>query len=267
MCVCYIHLCRYLKQRKASDPIFVSFTEQRRGAERHTLESLLRLPISRIWEYDKLIWQLMAVTSECHPDFPNLKEVSVKLHAVCLLQHSSGVHCSFVWPVSCSFIQMVQCREDAIKFAENEVYSLAELMDYWDVLATVCCQEVWMVFVFLCIFAEQAHSSTVTLSTRLPSSQRANGFTACRELGRWCRWSCMTVACVLSCRYLLSRRTSLFLVVRHWLPKLQGLETIKGLTNLMVVVAWPRLAMPRESLQGCISMKGLWHLFRYASMF
>lgn len=130
MCVCYIHLCRYLKQRKASDPIFVSFTEQRRGAERHTLESLLRLPISRIWEYDKLIWQLMAVTSECHPDFPNLKEVSVKLHAVCLLQHSSGVHCSFVWPVSCSFIQMVQCREDAIKFAENEVYSLAELMDF-----------------------------------------------------------------------------------------------------------------------------------------
>lgn len=265
----YVHLYRYLKQRKASDPVFVSFTEQRRGAERHTLESLLRLPISRIWEYDKLIEQLMAVTSEVHPDFPNLKEASVKLHAVCLLQHSSCVRCSFVWPVSCSFLQMVQCREDAIKFAENEVYSLAELMDYWAVLPLSVAKKCeWScAFIFLCIFAEQTHSSTVTLSTWLPSSQRANGFTACRALGRWCRWSCMTVACALSCRYLPSRRTSLFLVVRHWLPKLQGLETIKGLMNLMVVVAWPSLAMPRESLQGCISMKGLWHLFRYASMF
>lgn len=87
---CYVyHGCfhRYLKQRKETDPIFVSFTQQRRGAELHTLESLLQLPISRIWEYDKLIVQLMAVTPEFHPDYPNLKEASLKLHAVSLWQY------------------------------------------------------------------------------------------------------------------------------------------------------------------------------------
>ena len=84
---CLLYLHRYLKQRKETDPIFVSFTQQRRGAERHTLESLLQLPISRIWEYDKLVQQLMAVTPVVHPDYPNLKEASLKLRAVSLLQN------------------------------------------------------------------------------------------------------------------------------------------------------------------------------------
>ena len=200
VCVCiavWPYLLRYLKQRKATDPIFVSFTEQIRGAERHTLESLLRLPISRIWEYDKLIEQLIAVTTDDHPDYPNLKEASVKLHAVCFVHHLFCVcvcvcgmcarcvcvhgvcvcawcvcgmcaqcvcvcvvcvcmHSMYVVWVSCSSdlsgpsIQMVQCREDAIKISENEV-----LRGSWDrcvwLIALVRLQEVCVKDLVLCL--------------------------------------------------------------------------------------------------------------------
>ena len=90
LCVCatYVYyIRRYLKQRKAADPVFVNFIEQIRGAERHTLESLLRLPISRIWDYDKLVDHLMSVTPDGHPDYSHLKKASMKLHTVCLLHH------------------------------------------------------------------------------------------------------------------------------------------------------------------------------------
>ena len=84
MCATYVYyIRRYLKQRKAADPVFVNFIEQIRGAERHTLESLLRLPISRIWDYDKLVDHLMSVTPDDHPDYSHLKEASMKLHTVC----------------------------------------------------------------------------------------------------------------------------------------------------------------------------------------
>lgn len=65
------------------------------------------------------------------------------------------------------------------------------------------------------------------------------------------------------CRSLLQRNTSLFPIVHHWSPKQDGPKTVQGLMNLMVVVL---LTTPNGSVQGCTSMKGLWHLFRYASL-
>ena len=74
--------CRFLRQKKDGDPNFVNFIEQRRGAELHTLESLLQLPVSRIKEYTKLLVQLLDVTSEDHIDYSDLREASHRLNLV-----------------------------------------------------------------------------------------------------------------------------------------------------------------------------------------
>ena len=66
----------------------MAFIESRRGAERHTLESLLQLPIVRIWEYDKLLVQLLTVTPEHHVDYPLLKSASDSLHYVSVIASS-----------------------------------------------------------------------------------------------------------------------------------------------------------------------------------
>ena len=74
--------CRFLRQKKDGDPNFVNFIEQRRGAELHTLESLLQLPVSRIKEYTKLLVQLLDVTPEDHIDYSDLREASHRLNLV-----------------------------------------------------------------------------------------------------------------------------------------------------------------------------------------
>jgi hypothetical protein len=92
----YPSAVRFLRQKKDGDPNFVNFIEQRRGAELHTLESLLQLPVSRIKEYTKLLVQLLDVTSEDHIDYSDLREASHRLNLV------------------------VQSREESIKISENE---------------------------------------------------------------------------------------------------------------------------------------------------
>ena len=79
---CCFTFCRFLKQKKDSDPNFVNFIEQRRGADTHTLESLLLLPVSRINEYDRILGQLLDLTPQDHTDYSYLKEAYDKMHFV-----------------------------------------------------------------------------------------------------------------------------------------------------------------------------------------
>ena len=70
------------------------------------------------------------------------------------------------------------------------VYSLADRCVLWLLLPlAVATKSEWScAFAFLYVFAEQAHSSAVTVSTWLPSTQWANGFST--RTCWCCLWSC-----------------------------------------------------------------------------
>jgi hypothetical protein len=91
----YPRAIRLLKD-KCRDEAFSRFLEMKRGAARHTLESLMLLPVQRIYEYHRLLVQLFTITSKDHPDYNDLR------HTVARVQH------------------MVQSREHQLSQSANE---------------------------------------------------------------------------------------------------------------------------------------------------
>ncbi|CAI8013554.1 Pleckstrin homology domain-containing family G member 1, partial [Geodia barretti] len=76
----YPRAIRLLKE-KCRDDGFNRFLAMKRGAARHTLESLMLLPVQRIYEYHRLLVQLFTITSKDHPDYDDLR------HTVARVQH------------------------------------------------------------------------------------------------------------------------------------------------------------------------------------
>ena len=237
----------------------------------------------------------MAVTPDVHPDYSHLKEASMKLHTVCLLHHL----CWCVCVCTCMCVCVVWCSWPEVDIFHAFPFRLCNVgrmpssslrMRYvyvriiilWFsgqmcslfVAATVCCQQVWMVLCFclpVCVCRASSFKCSHAFHTiSFVSMSQWIFYTyvghladaVCDPVPKTGAMLCTYVPTHV-CRSLLQRNTSLFPIVHHWSPKQDGPEIVQGLMNLMVVVL---LTMPNGSVHGCTSMKGLWHLFRYASL-
>ncbi|XP_064629572.1 uncharacterized protein LOC135488737 isoform X2 [Lineus longissimus] len=68
-----------LRKKRDTDEEFVQFCKLRRGAARHSLDSLLLLPVQRIPEYDKYLQELHDETSTTHPDYEELSKTAQRV--------------------------------------------------------------------------------------------------------------------------------------------------------------------------------------------
>ncbi|XP_076307680.1 uncharacterized protein LOC143223500 isoform X2 [Tachypleus tridentatus] len=58
-----------LKDKEANDNEFTTLCQQRQGATKYSLQDLLFLPLERLAQYESILSQVAAQTSEEHPDF------------------------------------------------------------------------------------------------------------------------------------------------------------------------------------------------------
>ncbi|XP_066279102.1 uncharacterized protein [Branchiostoma lanceolatum] len=86
-----------LRQKRETDEEFLEFCNIRRGAARHSIDSLLLLPVQRVPQYNKILSDLLKETPSDHPDFDDLTKAANRVQ------------------------KMVTEREEEVNFAENEM--------------------------------------------------------------------------------------------------------------------------------------------------
>ncbi|XP_064404393.1 uncharacterized protein LOC135349721 isoform X2 [Halichondria panicea] len=113
----YTVACKLLKDKRQMDDSFNSFLELRRGAAMHTLESLMLLPVQRIYEYHKLLVQLFKITPKEHPDYSDLRYA-----VTCVISVVQEREQQLVRSQNKSNLQQVQSRfpNDNLKLLERE---------------------------------------------------------------------------------------------------------------------------------------------------
>ncbi|XP_077977754.1 uncharacterized protein LOC144433321 [Glandiceps talaboti] len=76
----YPHIKGLLNEKKNSDIDFKEFCQKQRGAARHSIDSLLLLPVQRIPQYDQYLTSLLEKTPKSHPTYEDLHPVVQKVN-------------------------------------------------------------------------------------------------------------------------------------------------------------------------------------------